>query len=251
MSVRVFKQIFYGFIFLIIIIGLLTFFYFIFKPKPSCFDGKKNQGEEGIDCGGPCSQVCFPPDFRNVEVLWTKLLDAKSQLILVAKIQNPNSDLASDSFDYKFNILSNGVVLKTIQGKSFIYAEEIKYIEEFINKDSIINIDDLEIEFIIKNVNWVKSKNFSKPKIDLISKDIQLKDDFNYLIGRIKNNDFVSLNNVQILVNVYDNKLLILNSKTLIDNISPAETKNFQIIFPKNIDISKYTLEIIIEAKRQ
>jgi len=90
-----------------------------------------------------------------------------------------------------------------------------------------------------------------RPKIDLISKDIQLKDDFNYLTGRVKNSDFVSLNNVQILANVYDNKSLILSSKTLIDNISPAETKNFQIIFPKDIDISKYNLEIVIEAKKQ
>ncbi|MBN2014301.1 MAG: hypothetical protein JW778_03895 [Candidatus Altiarchaeota archaeon] len=26
----------------------------ISKPKESCFDGIKNQGEEGVDCGGPC-----------------------------------------------------------------------------------------------------------------------------------------------------------------------------------------------------
>jgi hypothetical protein len=250
MAVRLFKQIFYGSIFLIIIIGLLAFFYFSFKSKPSCFDGKQNQGEEGIDCGGPCSQICLPADFRNIEVTWTKLLNTKSQLILIAKIQNPNSGLASYSFDYEFNILSNGEVLKTIQGKSFIYAEEIKYIEEFVNKDNM-NADNLEIKFAIKNVNWVKSQNFSKPKIDLISKDIQLKDDFNYLTGRIKNSDFVSLNNVQILANVYDNKSLISSSKTLIDNIFPAETKNFQIIFPKDIDISKYNLEIVIETKKQ
>ncbi len=24
------------------------------KPCPSCFDGIQNQGEEGVDCGGPC-----------------------------------------------------------------------------------------------------------------------------------------------------------------------------------------------------
>jgi len=31
------------------------------EPKPSCFDGIQNQGEEGIDCGGPCKPCpsCF------------------------------------------------------------------------------------------------------------------------------------------------------------------------------------------------
>jgi len=28
---------------------------------PTCSDGAQNQGEEGIDCGGPCGAVCPPP----------------------------------------------------------------------------------------------------------------------------------------------------------------------------------------------
>ncbi len=30
----------------------------ISKPIPDCFDGIKNQGEYGVDCGGPCSFPC-------------------------------------------------------------------------------------------------------------------------------------------------------------------------------------------------
>ena len=32
-------------------------------PEPTCFDGKQNQGEEGIDCGGPCYRCpgCYAP----------------------------------------------------------------------------------------------------------------------------------------------------------------------------------------------
>jgi hypothetical protein len=29
-------------------------------PEPTCFDGIVNQGEEGIDCGGPCPNLCDP-----------------------------------------------------------------------------------------------------------------------------------------------------------------------------------------------
>ena len=29
----------------------------VYRP-PSCTDGKKNQGEAGVDCGGPCARLC-------------------------------------------------------------------------------------------------------------------------------------------------------------------------------------------------
>ena len=30
----------------------------ISKPVPDCFDGIQNQGELGVDCGGPCLETC-------------------------------------------------------------------------------------------------------------------------------------------------------------------------------------------------
>ena len=50
---------------IVIIFIYLTFFllfslslYFYFKPQPSCSDGKQNQNEQGVDCGGVCVQEC-------------------------------------------------------------------------------------------------------------------------------------------------------------------------------------------------
>ena len=31
------------------------------NPAPTCSDGIQNQGETGIDCGGPCPAICPPP----------------------------------------------------------------------------------------------------------------------------------------------------------------------------------------------
>lgn len=30
------------------------------EPTPTCYDGKQNQGETGIDCGGPCASCLAP-----------------------------------------------------------------------------------------------------------------------------------------------------------------------------------------------
>lgn len=35
-------------------------------PAPSCSDGIENNGETGIDCGGPCAAVCPPPPAPSV-----------------------------------------------------------------------------------------------------------------------------------------------------------------------------------------
>jgi hypothetical protein len=53
------RQTFYivtAMVFFILVVGLPVFFA-TYKP-PSCSDGKQNQNEKGVDCGGPCSVLC-------------------------------------------------------------------------------------------------------------------------------------------------------------------------------------------------
>ena len=248
MNTRLFKQIFYGGIFLIIIIGIISIFYFSFRAKPSCFDGKQNQGEEGIDCGGPCAQICFPPDFRNIEVLWTKLLPTDKRLILISKIQNPNAELGAYDFDYEFSISKNNQVLKTVNGKSYIYAQEVKYIVEFIDKENIDLNSSLNLSF--KNISWTKAEKFKKPNIILLDKKYLSDKDFNHIIGKIKNNDFVLLKNIKIIANVYNENNLILSSVNTINQLDVGETKSFDIVFPLSVNLDSAQTEIVIEAKK-
>ena len=56
MDWRLRKQIISGLV-IFLILFLISYLIFLTIRGPvaaSCFDGKKNQGEEGIDCGGPC-----------------------------------------------------------------------------------------------------------------------------------------------------------------------------------------------------
>ena len=43
----------------------------LFKVDPTCFDGKKNQDERGIDCGGVCALVCLA-DAKTVVPIWSR-----------------------------------------------------------------------------------------------------------------------------------------------------------------------------------
>src|SRR3989344_6654280 len=68
MSPRMAKRLFYGAIFaafwiaMVIIINLGSS-----REVPTCFDGRQNQEEEKIDCGGPCTP-CVLKDLKQLIV---------------------------------------------------------------------------------------------------------------------------------------------------------------------------------------
>lgn len=67
---------------------------------PSCGDGKKNQNEEGIDCGGTCARVC---SFDAVAPLVSFVRDVKGlggRTDVVAYVENPNGFAAAKGVRY-------------------------------------------------------------------------------------------------------------------------------------------------------
>lgn len=67
----------------------------IFYQVPSCMDRTQNQGESGVDCGGPCSTVCtaqtLAPQVRFVRAV----VPQPGRTDVIAYIDNPNSTAAA------------------------------------------------------------------------------------------------------------------------------------------------------------
>ena len=85
----------------------------IFSKPPTCFDGKQNQGEQGIDCGGPCARICTF-NVRAPVVLWTRALPTSPHTYTaVAYIQNPNAGerAGARGVHYVFRLLDNSNTL--------------------------------------------------------------------------------------------------------------------------------------------
>jgi len=75
---------------------ILVFSYFIYinfyRVVPTCFDNIKNGDEEGIDCGGACTEVC---SFKatDVNVFWARTFPVAGGVSnMAALIENPNFD---------------------------------------------------------------------------------------------------------------------------------------------------------------
>lgn len=70
------------------------------SKTPSCSDGVQNQGEQGIDCGGPCSNLCTALE-QPPTVLYTKLVPGLTGLVdVVASVENKNADAQAESVPY-------------------------------------------------------------------------------------------------------------------------------------------------------
>jgi hypothetical protein len=87
---------------------------------PTCIDGKQNQNETGIDCGGPCA-ACF----EGVHGQWKStpvapILSASADSILAAFKQDGNYELTywKSGFPSKFT----GTFVQVFSGVNPIYA---------------------------------------------------------------------------------------------------------------------------------
>lgn len=77
----------------------LPAFYFFYTPA-TCDDGKQNQGEQGIDCGGPCRKLC-PSSFIAPTVSWTGVEQVSPGLYNVAAyVINPNPSAGASHIPY-------------------------------------------------------------------------------------------------------------------------------------------------------
>jgi hypothetical protein len=95
-----------------------------YKP-PTCTDGKQNQDERGVDCGGVCDRPCVG-ETQDLEVLWSRSLSiGEGYYDFAAKINNPNAKARLDAFTYTIYIYdANGKKIYTKEKTSYADAGE-------------------------------------------------------------------------------------------------------------------------------
>ncbi len=99
-------------VFIVALIAIPTFY-----RAPSCTDGKQNQKEDGIDCGGPCTYLCYAL-LDEVKPRFTRaILNSSSLVDVVSYIDNPNANEAARGVEYTVELFnSNGTLIGTKNG---------------------------------------------------------------------------------------------------------------------------------------
>jgi hypothetical protein len=210
------------------IIGIVLFFvaitaWVLYKPEErTCFNGIKDVGEEGIDCGGFCEKECPPPDkpptVQDISVKWVKFVeDGKNNYDLVAKISNSNESWGVSAVSYKFNIYSKeGEIIDTVSGKSYIMPKGFlkNSNSRYIIENNFKTGEDIEkVSLELYNFNWREVKNLRElPELDveiirIINKDHGFVEDgkeFYYAFGVTENISKYSFFKVDINIVIFD-----------------------------------------------
>ena len=242
------KQFTYGLMFLVILIvlvGVPVYFYF-FNKAETCFDGKKNNNETGIDCGGICSRICTADVAENPIVLWSRAFSiANGRYNLVAYLQNPNINSISEPFDYVFNAFDDqNVLIGSREGSTSANDEKnfVVFEQAFDAGQRKIN----KVTFEIKSkVNWIKQQP-QKVKFSISNEGIVNLSGTPTLTSNITNKTVNTYKNFYVVAIVYDlsgNATLV--SRTLVDELLPSGKTTVLFTWPFIGDIQYSKIEIL------
>jgi len=156
MDKRLRKQIVIAFIFLGIFSLIGGGIYLTHRSAPTCFDNKRNQGEEDIDCGGPCilCELKYNPplSLADAPVL---LVNQKNKVDILFKITNLSQEWGAQEFSYKVTLIGPNQEKQEFIKSGFIFPHEIRY---FIipNITVAFNPSKADIEILTETIVWNK-----------------------------------------------------------------------------------------------
>lgn len=224
------------------LIGVPVFFYFY--KAPTCSDGIRNQGEQGIDCGGPCTRLC-PSSFIATDVSWTRYEEIAPKLYnLAAYVVNRNTDGGASAVPYHMVLYdTTGVPINDVSGMLTIppHRNTLAFIPAVSSKER--TPAKVLFEFTA-TPNWIKEKD---PISTLTVSDKKYTEDTtgSSLQVNLNNSGVDPLNNIAVYVVLYDKDGNAIGfSKTVVDQI-PG---NGRVVAPFTWPINRHGAVISIEV---
>ncbi len=118
------RKLLYFLILLVIVLMSVYVSVYVLTQRPAtCFDGRQDGGETGVDCGGPCVKLCSNQVQAPI-VLWSRAFAVVPGVYSAAAyIQNPNATAQAFNVPYTFDFYSNtGKLLGSRSGTTYIPA---------------------------------------------------------------------------------------------------------------------------------
>jgi hypothetical protein len=201
---------------IILIVGLPAFL--LLYKAPTCNDGKQNQGEGGIDCGGPCVKLC-PSAFLPPEVIWTKAEPVAPGLYNVAAyVVNNNLNGAAYGVRYEMQLFDDQGILITYKDGTLTIPP---HRNTLAFQGSVSTLKRIPVKAIITldSPPWVK-QNDGLGNIVIADKKYSEDQNSSSLQVTLQNNSVKPCDNLSVYVILYDKDGNAIDfSKTIIDSV--------------------------------
>lgn len=227
--------------FLVVFVGAPA--YFLFYRAPTCFDGRQNGNEAGVDCGGSCQLLCTTESLPLILRGDPRVLSiAPGVFEVVAVVENPNAsaDIYRARYILRLYDASRALPVKIIEGETYVPKGTTFAIFEgpFTLEDGAVPIR-ATLEWHGESLEWRRNANpipelavkgfslsreITNPRLDAVVENMSLEEVFNI--------DLVSL--------IYeDSGNIIAASKTFIDRIAPGASAPAVFTWPRPFEVNE------------
>lgn len=235
------KQIFYFSIVAFLFISAILFLIWPYLNKePTCFDGKQNGGESGIDCGGNCQKVCTE-EALNLVTLWSRAFRVTpGKYNLMAYVENQNRESGVPVIMYEFKVYDeDNIFIGRTSGTTFITSND--RIAVFASGVETGNRIPKRVSFEFTSApTWIKVSRDQRNALAVSAEDKVLSNPLTFpkLEAVIVNKTINEIKNLDVYAILYDEEDNVINvSKTLID-ILPKNGSS-QVVFTWPEPLSK------------
>ena len=235
---RLTKQLLYGGFYLAIVLAIVWGLYRAAVPAPTCTDGIRNQGEEGVDCGAVCGKSCpvalIPLPAPEVRIIKYGPLQADTLI----KLDNPNATYGTPAVPYTLTVSDDsGKVLLTRSGSTFANPLETHYIvipligltAEPAKAD--LQMDSSKVQWATLDTQTMSDIEFSVRQDQLVRTDGKLR-----FQADVINGSQFDFDQVQVSVLLYDGQGQIVGSgSTVISTISSGQLRGIVVDWPFDV----------------
>jgi len=222
-----------------VIVGAFLFFY---KP-PSCFDGKQNADEVGVDCGGSCELLCtvqtFPPT-----VVWERFFEVSPGVYnVVAYVENQNSNAGINNAQYSFKLFNrDNVLIGERKGSVSLDPKSILPIIE----NSLITLKQVpeRVSFDFTSDLVFEKKEAKSPSL-IVKDEDYFVDNFPKVSAKIQNITLKPVFDIKIVVllyDVFDN--VVGSSNTFLEVVNGEDSRDITFTWPNSFKEEVTRIEI-------
>lgn len=233
-------------LFIFAIIGAI-FLLTLLNKVPTCSDSKQNQGELGIDCGGPCSLLCRA-QYSNPVIIWGPVEEkvlSNGTYNFLTYVQNPNNGAGAYNASYLFKVYDkNDVLLYQKTGVAFIPPNN-----NFVIFEDNISLNDkipvrTKFEFA-GNILWQKMDSMES-SITAVSKELINEDTKPKLFVTLNNSTLKTIENIESVAILYDeNNNAVAFSKTKVDSIVKDGNSDIVFTWPEKFTAKVVRIDIV------
>ena len=203
---------------------------FFYSPA-SCFDGRQNADERGVDCGGSCTRICAA-DVAAPTVNWARsFMVTASQYNAVAYIENTNTLAASPEIPYTFKLYDADGLIAERSGVTILPPDSVYPI--FADRiDTNGRVPTQTILELGEATIWIPATG-GRDQFLVNSRSLSGADSRPRLTANISNNALTAARNVEVVATIFDARGNALTaSRTFVDEFSPRSTKEVVFTWP-------------------